>query len=263
MRKTSKSALYSTIKSTVKKLGISTEDTTGIINYIKFIESNAPVETEVKVTSKGKKDNVSPAGEVILSVLSKDIDKPYGIQDIADATGFKYAKVQVELKGLKAAKKIKIVDFISGSAGPSKLLYQTWKSPLKALNLVTEKQGYSTLNGFIKNNKKLLAKSTGITSFASVVEESGITSYPLSLNIGVSKGYRNSDLKSLALGNISEEKPTKRKYTKKASKPKRKYTKRAKVQPVEPPIADVSTGLGFIGKLFKKKNHNTSDLIKF
>lgn len=255
MKKSSKSALYSTIKSTVKKLGISAEDTTGIINYIKFIESGTLDKAEVKNVNK-KESRINSTEDVILSILSKDANKEYSIQDLVDASGLNYTKVRTLLKDLKTSRKIKVVGYVSGSAGPSKLLYQTWKSPLKALKLVTEKQGFSTVHGFIKNHKKLLSKGIGITSFALAVEESGITSYPLSLSIGITKGYRNTDLKALALGGSNEK-------SKKINKPKRKYTKKVKVESVESPVMETKNNISFIGKLFRKNSRNTSELIKF
>ena len=250
MKKANKSALYNTIKSTIKKLGISTEDTTGIVNYIKFMENSVPSETES--TSLSRKGNSTR--EVVLSVLSEDSNKPFSIQDIADATGFKYPKVQILLKELKKSRKVKIVDYVPGSYGPSKVLYQTWKSPLKALKLVTEKQGYNTINGFIKGNKKLLAKGIGAASFASAVENAGLTSYPLSLSIGIARGYKNSDLKEIALGDKKRSKKVK------TPKGKRKYTKRVKPEVISAEIGQKKSLSIF--SIFKKKN-STSDLIKF
>lgn len=256
MKRTSKSALYSTIKSTVKKLGISAEDITGIINYIKFMESN----TIPEVVSKSNKVTVgeTSTGEVILTVLSANTDKPYSIQDIAQEAGFSYAKVQVALRVLKNSRKIKVVDYIPGISGPSKLLYQTWKSPLKALKTVTEKQGYSTLNGFIRDNKKQLIQSVGVVSFPSIVEKAQLESYPLSLSIGIAKGYKNSDLKKLI--SSTEGKEVKRKYTKKAIKAKRKYTKKVKPETI---LTETEQKKSLnIFSIFKKKDNN-SELIKF
>lgn len=263
MRKTGKSALYNTIKGTIKKLGISEENTTGIINYIKFMESSMPT-SDIKTAQRVNKKTVGSAEEEILSVLNENPSKPYAIQDVVDITGFSYPKVQILLRGLRTSRKVKIVEYVPGSGGPSKVLYQTWKSPLKALKFVTEKQGYSTVNGFIKNNKKLLAKGVGIASFASIVEDAGLPSYPLALSIGVSKGYKNSDLKKLALGSI-EDKP-KRKYTKrvKANKPKRKYTKRAKAQPVGVQVnQEVQSKQLNLFSFFRRRKDSSSDLIKF
>ena len=173
---------------------------------------------------------------------------------MAKATSFSYAKVQLVLKELKKSRKVKVVDYTPGSSGPSKVLYQTWKSPLKALKLVTEKQGYSTINGFIKSNKELLTKGIGVVSFASAVESAGLTSYPLSLSIGIVKGYKNSDLKEIALGNKRRNKKVK------ATKGKRKYSKKVKPEVISTEIGQKKSLNIF--SIFKKKN-STSELIKF
>lgn len=257
MRKTSKSVLYSTIKSTIKKLGISAEDTIGVINYIKFIENS--VTPEVTNSSNKATEKVSTE-DIILNVLNKNSNLSYSIQNITEETGFSYPKVQISLRKLKTARKIKVVDYIPGVSGPSKLLFQTWRSPLKALKTVTEKQGYTTINGFISDNKELLLKNKCRATFASIVEHSGITTYPLSLGIGITKGYKTSDLKSLI---ENANKKSTKKHNKKVNQVKRKYTKKTKIQTAEPSTFETKSSFSLLGSLFKKKNQNTSELIKF
>ena len=271
MKKAEKSALYSTIKSTIEKLGISAENTTGIINYIKFMESSVPSESVTEVSTRKESypktsKEINTSESTVLAVMNKNTEKPYSVQEIMDETGFGYFKVRTLLKNLKSSRKVKTVGYEASSGGPSKLLYQIWRSPIKALQIVTEKQGYSTISGFVKNNKKLIIKGVGVTSFAPAVEEAGLTSYPLSLGIGIAKGYKNADLMNVALGNnIST---STKKETKKVAKSKKKSSKAQSVEPsvieVKPEeqvVTKTSSKLGFIGKFFKK--NNTSELIKF
>ena len=132
---------------------------------------------------------------------------------------------------------------------------------LRALKLVTEKQGYSTLTNFMRNNRELLVKGIGSALFASTVEEANLPIYPLSLNIGIAKGYKNSDLKRVALGTYStKKKTTKRKYNRKS---KSQVIEKTETQSVEPSVTEVKSNFSIIGNLFKRKNQDTSDLIKF
>ena len=80
----------------------------------------------------------------------------------------------------------------------------------------------------------------------------------------MSKGYKNSDLKKLALG--STEDKLKRKYTErvKANKPKRKYTKKAKAQPVGVQVnQEVQSKQLNLFSFFRRGKGSSSDLIKF
>lgn len=270
MKTTKKGTAYTSIKNALKKLGLSTEDTTGVINYVKFIESNTiqtpsvAVKTPTVSTLKGHYlDN-------IVSVLSNNPKEMYDVERISKESGVSVKTVRTYIKQLRTSRKVKVVGCDMTGKGPAKLLYQAYKSPLKAIKTVTQKQGFDSAHGFFRNNKKLMGKSVTPSAFAYVVEQAGLTMYPLLLGVGIVKGYRNTDLKKLAKETYSTSKetvkPTKRKYTKKVNKvevtkPKRKYTKKVK-QEVVPATPEVITKKPSWISIFKKKN-NVSELIKF
>lgn len=260
MKKTGKSALYSTIKSTIKKLGISTEDTAGIINYIKFMESNVETSQVTHTPKKVTSSSGNKVEEIILSLLSNDNETPYGIQDICKATGLRYDPVRFAITDLRASRKIKIVDWKAAQAGPSTLLFQVHRSPLRALSIVTREQGFDSVTSFMKNNGNLLPRGYKTPApLIKLVEELGITMYPLQTGVGLVKGYKNADLKYI-LKQVDEEKTITKKKAKKAKK--RKYTKRIKPEIVSATPEVVKDRAMGIFSIFKRKN-STSDLIKF
>lgn len=263
---TKKGTAYTSIKNALKKLGLSTEDTTGVINYVKFIESsNVQIASKSSKTKTSKVITKGSCLDNIVACLAANPEEMYDIERISKESGVAVKTIRTYIKQLRTSRKVKVVGCDMTNKGPAKLLYQIYKSPLKALKTVTQKQGFDSAHGFFNSHKNLIGKTVSPSAFAYVVEQSDLTSYPLLLRIGIVKGYRNTDLKWLCkkiYGN-SEEKSTKRKYTKKATvtKAERKYTRRVKPEVIST-TPEVTNKKPSWMSIFKKKD-NVSELIKF
>ena len=259
MKEVKKESIYAAIKVLLEVSGCKKSD---ISNVMDLIVPKVP-KADIKQNNKNKPGRKGTGMDSIIAALASNPEEMYDIERISKESGVSIKTLRTYIKQLRNSRKVKIVGCNLTSHGPATLLYQGYRSPLKALKTVTPEKGYDSINSFVKNNKNLLGKSIMPSSFAYVVEQEGLTVYPMLLNVGIVKGYKTTELKKLAkrVYNSTEEKP-KRKYTRR-TKAKRKYTKRTKVQPTQVQVEQpVKNGFSILGSLFKKKQE-TSDLIKF
>lgn len=141
---------YRSVTTTLKRLGLTETDITGVINYIKFIYSNnLPIEnvtkkSSVSITKKGT------ALDSIIATLANNPEEMYNIERISKESGIAIKTIRTYIKQLRTSRKVKVVGCDMSSHGPAKLLYQSYKSPLKALKTVTQKQGFDSINNFVK-----------------------------------------------------------------------------------------------------------------
>lgn len=262
MKEVKKEIALAKIEAILEVLGFSEKD---METFMSTVEAKiTKPKTKSKQLKKGgsKFEKKETGMDSIISTLENNPSEMYDIERISSESGIALRTARTYIKQLRDSKKVKVVGCNLSGHGPASLLYQTYKSPLKSLKTVSTKEGYDSINNFVKNNKSLLGKTVTPSAFAFVVEQEGLSMYPMLLNIGIVKGYKVTELRKLAkrVYDSLEEKP-KRKHTKKATKPKRKYTKRSKIEPVE--VQEQSTEkLNIFRNLFKKKQ-KTSELIKF
>lgn len=259
MKEVKKESIYAAIKVLLEVSGCKKSDISNVMNLIvpKVPKANT------KQNSKNKPGRKGTSMDSIMSALASNPEEMYDIERINKESGVAIRTIGNYIKQLRNSRKVKVVGCNLNNPGVARLYYQGYRSPLKALKTVTPKEGYTSIHNFVKNNKELLGKSITPSSFGVIVEQEGLTVYPMLLNVGIVRGYKTTELQKLAERAYSskEEKP-KRKYTKRA-KAKHKYTQRAKVQPVEVQVEQpVKNGFSILGSLFKKKQE-TSDLIKF
>ena len=193
---TVRDVVYAKIEVLLEMMNMNSKNISDILDYIssKFDSSSI---SSVKVSKK------SPVAkkqyfESILSLLSNNENMMYDLESISKKAGVPIRSLRRCIQQLKNARKIKVVGWNIGSHGPAKLSYQLWKSPLKAVKFVTQKQGYDSINSFVKNYRKLAGRAMSPMWFTKKVEEEGLTVYPLTLDIGVVKGYKVSELLKLA-----------------------------------------------------------------
>lgn len=263
MKEVKKEIALAKIEAILEVLGFSKKDMETFMSTIETKITKSKTNSK-QLKKKGSKSEKKETGmDSIISALENNPSEMYDIERISSESGISLRTARTYIKQLRDSKKVKVVGCNLTSHGPATLLYQGYRSPLKALKIVTPDEGYDSISSFVKNNKNLLCKSIMPSSFAYVVEQEGLTVYPMLLSMGIVKGYKTTELKKLAkrVYGSSEEKP-KRKYTKKATKPKRKYTKRSKIEPIEVQEQPTTGKLNIFRNLFKKKQ-KTSELIKF
>lgn len=263
MKEIKKEIALAKIEAILEVLGFSKKDMETFMSTIETKITKSKTESKQLKKRKSKSGKKETGMDSIVSILENNPSETYDIERISSESGVALGTARTYIKQLRDSKKVKVVGCNLSGQGPASLLYQTYKSPLKSLKTVSTKEGYDSINNFVKNNKSLLGKTVTPSAFAFVVEQEGLSMHPMLLNIGIVKGYKVTELKRLAkrVYSSTEEKP-KRKYTKKATKPKRKYTKRSKIEPVAVQEQSATGKLNIFRNLFKKKQ-KTSELIKF
>lgn len=240
-------------------LNATKEEISCIMNYInsRLLEGTSKVKVKKARKICARKGKYLDS---IVSIMAENPETPYTVEQMSQETGVSVPTIRTYIKQLRTSRKVKLVGWDMTKTGPATLLYQTFRSPLKALKTVTPEEGYDSVNNFVKKHKDLVGTSMP-SAFLYAVEQENLTVYPLLLGIGVVKGYKLTELKRLAkklYSTPSTTKPNKRKYNKKAKKAKRKYTKKVVAEPTVTP----ENSLGILERLFKR-SHNKSDLIKF
>lgn len=252
------------VKTVLEVLNISREDIKSIMLLIEAKMNKSEVEIKQPKLKDSIREKKVTGMKSIISILTNNPEEMYSIERISKESGVTLRTARNYVKQLRDSKKVKIVGYNMDNKGPATILYQSYRSPLKALRVVTPEKGYDSIHNFVKNNKGLFEGLVTPSSFAFVVEQEGLTVYPMLLGVGIVRGYKTSELKKLAQRVYNPvEKRTKRKYTKRTIKAKRKYTRRTKTEPDEIPMElTVKKNFNILTSLFKRKEKN-SDLIKF
>lgn len=130
----------------------------------------------------------------ILSVLGKNVNSPYTIQQIANEIGESVQGTSVHVKKLRNCRKLKIVgwDRASSEGGPFALQYQLAKSPLPKFKVTTNKRLYMTLHQYYNKNLRGRQLTSPLKATGAL---KNLQSIPLLVHNKAYEGYLISDLK--------------------------------------------------------------------
>lgn len=90
--------------------------------------------------------------EKILTYLMSDLSTSRTAEDISESLNIKVGTVRTSLLTLRALELIKVVGFIKNKTGNHTMLYQSSSSPLSEVQIFCKKDGYNSINSFLKEN---------------------------------------------------------------------------------------------------------------
>lgn len=155
---------------------------------------NEEVTLDIKESDLAKK---------ILTIFSKDLNKPYTSLSLAEILEKSSVNVRACLNYLKSMNKIKAVGYQEIGSKPLIIEYQLVESSLEELKTVSKKDGFDSISNFLKSHNIKIEGS----KFLKLIKENNLEMKPILFERGLIKGYRIKEMLNLS---ISKNKAPKR-----------------------------------------------------